>query len=146
MFQKTLFPERYYVFKRDTGDLEIYDTHKDTKIKHLIKASDIVSVKAGRNRPADAYVSKSRTVQKYAYSTPDLKIDEPMSAIDKSAPPDYPYLFLVQTKDRLFYLYAASAEEREIWMYDLANLACHADEVPILSVRKQVIDKIDPIE
>ena len=36
------------------------------------------------------------------------------------APSDYPFLFLLETKERTFYLYAKTHEEREIWVHELS--------------------------
>ena len=40
---------------------------------------------------------------------------------NETCPEDYPYRFLLQTTDRVFFLHAATKGEREIWVHDFSN-------------------------
>ena len=60
-------------------------------------------------------------------------------------PDEYPYLFLLQTTKRTYYLYAVNNEERSIWVHDFATFMDHKD-TPLNSVRSAVKEKIDPFE
>ena len=62
---------------------------------------------------------------------------------NNSTPELYPYLFLLQTAAMCFYLYAATSQERDIWIHDFANFCAVRKETPVNSVRDEVADKID---
>ena len=62
------------------------------------------------------------------------------------APIDYPFLFLLETTTRTFYLYAATHAEREIWVHDFSNFMANNKETPLNSVRSAIKEKIDPFE
>ena len=61
-------------------------------------------------------------------------------------PTDYPFLFLLQTTSRTFYLYAATEEEKEIWVHDFSIFMSNQKDTPLNSVRDKVKDKINPFE
>ena len=61
-------------------------------------------------------------------------------------PEDYPFLFLLQTSNRTYYLYAATLEEREIWVHDFSTFISSEKHTPLNSVRSAVKEKIDPFE
>ena len=61
-------------------------------------------------------------------------------------PVDFPYLFLLQTSKRTYYLYAATNEERAIWVHDFSTFMANQKRTPINSVRSAVKEKIDPFE
>ena len=61
-------------------------------------------------------------------------------------PVDYPYLFLLETTSRTFYLYAATSEEREIWVHDFSNFMTNNKATPLNSVRSKIKENIDPFE
>ena len=119
MFQSSLFPLRYYVYRRDNGQLQVWNK-PNGKLKFTLEARDIHYVRAS--------------------------ISDDKSGYTERVPPDYPHLFLLQTAARCFYLYAATAEERDIWIHDFANFGAVRKETPVNSVRQAVQDKIDPFE
>ena len=119
-----MFPSRYYVLSRETGELKILSKPNGT-VKHVIPAKDIHYV-----RISDILDSKNTA----------------KSVKNTMTPIDFPFLFLVQTSDRTYYLYAATAAEREIWVHDFSNFMAHNKDTPLNSVRSAVKEKIDPFE
>ena len=114
MIQKSIFPTRYYVYRRDTGTLKIYDK-PDGSLKHEFLSSELVKVE------------KSRIVE----------------STNVAYPNDYPWLFLLTTVKRNFYLYASCSHERDIWVHEFSNFI-GGDQNPLESFRSEIKDKIDP--
>ena len=110
-----MFPLSYYIYHRDTGQLEVWNK-PNGKTKFTFEARDI------------HYVRVSLQNQ---------------SNFVENCPDDYPHLFLLQTAAKCFYLYAATTEERDIWIHDFANFCTVRKETPVNSVRDEVADKID---
>ena len=50
-----------------------------------------------------------------------VKVSQLKEVYAVTSPEDYKWLFLLQTTNRQFYLYAHTAEEREIWVHEFAN-------------------------
>ena len=65
---------------------------------------------------------------------------------------DYSYPFAVRTEEKDWLFFAASREERQIWVHELGNLSGSSGTSPInradeeAAVRDSVMDKIDPLE
>ena len=123
MIQRTLFPVRYYAFDRVTGELQISNKPNGT-IKHRYASHEITYVK----------VRDLFDMSKEAMHGRDM------------APTDYPFLFLLETTERTFYLYAKTKEEREIWVHELSSFMRKKKDTPLNSVRGSVIEMIDPFE
>ena len=91
-----MFPLRYYVFHRDTGVLNIWNKPNGV-IKCTILLGDITYVRVS-----------------------DMT-DVPENIKGNMNPVDYPFRFLLETTHRTFYLYTATAIEREIWVHEFSN-------------------------
>ena len=109
-----MFPLNYYVYRRDTGQLNVWN-RPNGKAKFTLEARDIHYVRVSINKDKQ----------------------------NENCPDDYSYLFLLQTAAKCFYLYAATSEERDIWIHDFANFCAVRKETPVNSVRDEVADKID---
>ena len=92
MIQKSIFPTRYYVYKRDTGNFQVYDK-PDGTLKQTYYASQLKKVE------------KSRIIE----------------STNVAYPSDFPFLFLLTTDERNFYFYASSSHERDIWVHEFSN-------------------------
>ena len=114
MIQKSIFPLRYYVYRRDSGTLHIYDK-PDGRLKHEYHASSL------------SKVEKSQIVE----------------SANVAFPEDFPWLFLLTTETRNFYLYAATSHERDIWVHEFSNFIDGTQKLPD-SFQKDIQDKIDP--
>ena len=87
--QFSIFPLRYYMFNRVSGEFTI-SNKPDAAIKHRFSLEEIKCVKEV------AYLNQ---------------IDKKREDKDLR-PNDYPFLFLLETTSRTFYLYAKTIEEK----------------------------------
>ena len=94
--------------------MKIYDK-PDGSLKHEFQSSELVKVE------------KSRIVE----------------STNVAYPNDYPWLFLLTTVKRNFYLYASCSHERDIWVHEFSNFL-GGDQNPLESFRSEIKDKIDP--
>ena len=123
MVQRSLFPVRYYMLDRVSGELQISAKPGGT-VKHKYSSDEITYVK----------VRELFDMGKQEVLGRDM------------APQDYPFLFLLETTERTFYLYAKTKEEREIWVHELSSFMRPKKGTPLNSVRRSVLEKIDPFE
>ena len=114
MIQKSIFPLRYYVYRRDSGTLHIYDK-PDGKLKHEYHSSQLMKVE------------KSQIVE----------------SANVAFPEEYPWLFLLTTETRNFYLYAATSYERDIWVHEFSNFTVGTHKLSD-SLQGDIQDKMDP--
>ena len=115
MVQSTMFPLRYYVYHRDTGVLSIWSKPNGI-LKASIESLNIIYVRIS-----------------------DIQ-DVGTSVKGGTSPSDYPFRFLLETTSRTFYLYAATMEERDIWVHEFSNFMPEEKYTPLNSVRSAVKD------
>jgi hypothetical protein len=85
VFQKTIYPLRYYEFNLQSGTLSYFDK-PGGNLKKAIRSKDLVSCSLGSTKNDDKAGVQSGTS-------------------------DFPFIFLLVTTSRTFYLFAATEEE-----------------------------------
>ena len=90
VFQKTIYPLRYYEFNLQSGTLSYFDK-PGGNLKKAIRSKDLVSCSLGSTKNDDKAGVQSGTS-------------------------DFPFMFILATSSRTFYLYAAKFDEAEIWV------------------------------
>lgn len=94
MFQKTIYPLRFYEINLQTGVLCYFDKPGGT-LKKAINQSELISCSLGSGANTEG----------------EMRDGKPQTGTN-----DFPFIFQLQTSQRTFFFFAASRQEREVWL------------------------------